>query len=143
MSAQHHCPYRQSTPLQQALAPDKMRIAFLFGAGCPVSIRVPGDDGDDKALIPDIRGLTALVKSKMGQDEGQKQSYAALLRRCDGSASEPTIERKRYLFLSELIIRVLNAREIEKCSGAFSCTFVNNPTNWATVGFGGGWRRCT
>jgi hypothetical protein len=92
MSAQHHCPYRQSTLLQQALAPDKMRIAFMLGAGCPVSIRVPGEGGADKALIPDIKGLTALVKSKMEHDEGQKESYAALLRRFEGSGSEPTIE---------------------------------------------------
>ncbi len=40
MNASSHCPYRQSTLLQQALAPDKMRIAFLLGAGCPVSIRI-------------------------------------------------------------------------------------------------------
>lgn len=35
MNTSSHCPYRQSTLLQQALAPDKMRIAFLLGAGCP------------------------------------------------------------------------------------------------------------
>ena len=45
MSTQTYCPYRQSTLLQQALAPGKMRIAFLLGAGCTVSIRMP--DGAD------------------------------------------------------------------------------------------------
>jgi len=50
------CPYREATLLQQALAPDKMQVAFLLGAGCPMSIRV-----DSKPLIPDITGLTNQV----------------------------------------------------------------------------------
>lgn len=44
-------PYRQIEKLQQALASGKSKIAFLLGAGCPVSIR----------LIPDIAGLTRTI----------------------------------------------------------------------------------
>lgn len=55
-----HCPYRQSALLQQALASDKMRVAFLLGAGCPVSIHVAVGQ-DTQPLIPDISGLTANV----------------------------------------------------------------------------------
>ena len=53
-------PYRQIKILQQALASDKSRIAFLLGAGCPVSIRI--EDGDDnKPLIQDIAKLTEVI----------------------------------------------------------------------------------
>lgn len=91
MNSSSHCPYRQSTLLQQALAPDKMRIAFLLGAGCPVSIRIA--DGDaSKPLIPDIRGLTEMVGEKLSKSE-KKDSYKTLLGRFNGGTpANPTIE---------------------------------------------------
>ncbi len=91
MNSSSHCPYRQSTLLQQALAPDKMRIAFLLGAGCPVSIRIA--DGDaSKPLIPDIRGLTEMVGEKLSKSE-KKDSYNTLLERFKGGTpANPTIE---------------------------------------------------
>jgi hypothetical protein len=55
MISQAHCPYRQSSLLQQALAPDKMRVAFFLGAGCPMAIRV-ADGAGTKPLIPDVKG---------------------------------------------------------------------------------------
>ena len=92
MSAQTYCPYRQSTLLQQTLAPDKMRIAFLLGAGCPVSIRVPDGVGT-KPLIPDIRGLTVAVKEQLEKSADHKASYAVLLKRFEGGTpNNPTIE---------------------------------------------------
>lgn len=92
MNSSTHCPYRQSTLLQQALAPDKMRIAFLLGAGCPVSIRIP-DGAGSKPLIPDIRGLTNLVGEKLGKSDQYKDSYGTLLKRLnDGVTVNPTIE---------------------------------------------------
>lgn len=92
MSTQTHCPYRQSTLLQQALAPDKMRIAFLLGAGCPVSIRVP-DGAGTKPLIPDIRGLTDAVHAQLSVSAEHKVSYALLCKRFEGgSPKTPTIE---------------------------------------------------
>lgn len=93
MTATFHCPYRQSTLLQQALAPDKMRIAFLLGAGCPVSIRIP-DGASTRPLIPDIRGLTTLVNQKLAASPEHAKSHAAVLKRFgDGdSPGDPTIE---------------------------------------------------
>ena len=92
MSTQTHCPYRQSTLLQQALAPDKMRIAFLLGAGCPVSIRVPDGTGT-KPLIPDIRGLTNAVHAQLSASAEHKVSYASLCKRFEGGPPKnPTIE---------------------------------------------------
>ena len=59
-----HCPYRRATDLLQRLAPGKMRVGFLIGAGCPLSVQVP-DGEKTKPLIPDINGLTKLVKDAL------------------------------------------------------------------------------
>ena len=53
-------PHRQIEILQNALSSDKSKIAFLLGAGCPVSI--PVKDGDNtRPLIPDIKELTNTI----------------------------------------------------------------------------------
>ncbi|WP_281983262.1 SIR2 family protein [Azonexus hydrophilus] len=92
MKKSFHCPYRQSTLLQQALAPDKMRIAFLLGAGCPVSVRIP-DSAGTKPLIQDIRGLTEIVKNELIQSAKHQGNFAALMQRfIGGSPKNPTLE---------------------------------------------------
>ena len=63
-----HCPYRRTTDLLQRLAPNKMRIGFFIGAGCSLSVN--GDDG--KPFIPEIAGLTELVKSHLDKDDKLK-----------------------------------------------------------------------
>lgn len=63
-----HCPYRRATDLLQRLAPGKMRIGFLLGAGCALAIRV--QDGETtKPLIPEIAGLTEQVKKVLDSNE--------------------------------------------------------------------------
>ena len=92
MSSQTHCPYRQSTLLQKTLAPDKMQIAFLLGAGCPASVQVPAEAGT-KPLIPDMRGLTSAVNKRLSESNVHKESYAVLLQRFAGDVpTNPTIE---------------------------------------------------
>lgn len=86
-----HCPYRQSSLLQQALAPNKMRIAFLLGAGCPMSVRVDAGEGNTSPLIPDIAGLTALVSTTLAKDAELGADYASLLARF-GVDAAPNIE---------------------------------------------------
>ncbi|MEJ7927831.1 hypothetical protein WG908_13835 [Sphingobium sp. AN641] len=89
MTEASHCPYRQSTLLQQVLTPDKMRIAFLLGAGCPVSIQIPTAEGSTH-LIPDIAGLTKHVSEAMSASTEFSAHYASLLGRFgDG---KPTME---------------------------------------------------
>lgn len=90
MSGFTHCPYRQSSLLQQALAPNKMRIAFLLGAGCPMSIRVDAGGGNTSPLIPDIAGLTTLVSTTLATDVELGADYASLLARFGAAA--PNIE---------------------------------------------------
>jgi hypothetical protein len=89
---QIHCPYRQATLLQQALAPDKMRVAFFLGAGCPVAIRVPNGTGTNP-LIPDIAELTRRVSSKIEASATYKAGFAALKRLSDSGTTKPHIEQ--------------------------------------------------
>lgn len=87
-----HCPYRQSVLLQQALSPDKMKIAFLLGAGCPVSIEVMRA-GVAAQLIPDIKGLTSIVLQRLAADPINKESSSAVTNRLAANGmSNPTIE---------------------------------------------------
>jgi hypothetical protein len=90
MTEPSHCPYRQSTLLQQVLTPDKMRIAFLLGAGCPVSVQVPKGTGTG-ALIPDISGLTDQVSQALSSNADFSGDYSNLLGRFTGG-KKPTIE---------------------------------------------------
>src|SRR6266478_4753980 len=88
-----HCPYRQSTLLQQALTPDKMRVAFLLGAGCPVSIRVPDGEGT-RPLIPDIAGLTKQVRESLEASHEHKDGFAAVVKRlAERGNAQPNIEQ--------------------------------------------------
>ncbi|MCX7098516.1 MAG: SIR2 family protein [Methylococcales bacterium] len=86
MKSNTHCPYRQSSLLQQVLSPDKMRIAFLLGAGCPYSIQIDADSAK-KPLIPDIRGLTKYVSEKLSTDERHKDNYQILANRLSENAT--------------------------------------------------------
>ena len=86
MTTSSHCPYRQATLLQQALASNKMRIAFLLGAGCPVAVK----DANGTPLIPDIKGLTVKLKAAMSSDDDNSANFDLLLSRMgDG---EHTVE---------------------------------------------------
>jgi hypothetical protein len=86
MNSKTHCPYRQSTLLQQALAPDKMRIAFMLGAGCPASIRRE-PEGSSQPLIPDICGLTTFVDTELKKSDAHKESYAKLRSRLPSTST--------------------------------------------------------
>lgn len=89
---QVHCPYRRASLLQQSLTPDKMRIAFFLGAGCPVSVRIP-DGASTKALIPNIEGLTKYVCEALDKSAASKTSAAAVIKRLrDGGLANPNIE---------------------------------------------------
>jgi len=89
-SAQFHCPYRQASLLQQALAPDKMRVGFFLGAGCPTAIRVP-DGTNTKPLIPDIDGLTKHIVDSIGVTVTNEQSKVSKTAPTDqGKAAQPS-----------------------------------------------------
>jgi len=54
-------PERLTNELLQCLTQDKKRLGLLLGAGCPYSIK----DEAGKPMIPDIDGLTDVVKSEV------------------------------------------------------------------------------
>ncbi len=84
-----HCPYRRTTDLLQRLAPNKMRVGFFIGAGCSLSVQ--GADG--KPLIPEIAGLTKLVKSYLDNDAKLKTvAQTAWDRVAARSIPTPTVE---------------------------------------------------
>jgi len=86
-----HCPYRRATDLLQRLAPGKMRIGFLIGAGCPLAVR---DGTGTKPLIPEIAGLTKQVKDVLdtGSDDIRKATALAWKRVTECGFATPTVE---------------------------------------------------
>lgn len=88
-----HCPYRRTTDLLQRLAPGKMRIGFFIGAGCPLAISVPDGNGGTKPLIPEIAGLTTLVKQSLDNDNDLKTVAQTAWDRVIGRGiAKPTVE---------------------------------------------------
>lgn len=61
-------PSRQLSYLQQCLSSNKKPLGVFLGAGCPMSIRVGGAEGNRAPLIPDIAGLTRMVREKLIED---------------------------------------------------------------------------
>jgi hypothetical protein len=66
-----HSPYRRATDLLQRLAPGKMRIGFFLGAGCPLAVQIDLG-GKTEPLIPEITGVTKLVKEFLDNDKDLK-----------------------------------------------------------------------
>ncbi|TNJ34034.1 SIR2 family protein [Prosthecochloris vibrioformis] len=79
--------------LRQALASDKNRVAFLLGAGCPLSIR----DKESKPLIPDIAGLTTAVCRELDQDKIEKLKTGIVLPGGKEATIEDILSRVRLL----------------------------------------------
>jgi hypothetical protein len=80
--------------LRQTLAAEKLSLGFFLGAGCPCSVRVPGEKaGTDRPLIPDIKGLTVDVNESISasKDHGEKYKKLISVLGEDGD-SAPTIE---------------------------------------------------
>lgn len=87
-----HCPYRRTVDLLQRLAPGKMRIGFLLGAGCPLAVRVT-KDGANVPLIPDIAGLTDQVFRELSTEDAVKAvAQVAWDRVSARGIAKPTIE---------------------------------------------------
>jgi len=87
-----HCPYRRTTDLLQRLAPGKMRIGFIIGAGCPLSIQVPGVGGATRPLIPEILGLTQQVRASLNTGDLGTTANAMWERVVARGIARPTIE---------------------------------------------------
>jgi hypothetical protein len=87
-----HDPYRRATDILQRLAPGKMRVGFFLGAGCPLAVQIPVA-GKLEPLIPDIGGVTALVKASLdGNADLKLAAQSAWDRVIARGISMPTIE---------------------------------------------------
>lgn len=68
MTTTVHNPDQYMYDFKHLLTHSKKKIGILLGAGAPVSINI-GDEENWKSLIPDIKGLTELVKASLtGKD---------------------------------------------------------------------------
>ena len=86
------CPYQQVKSLQQALSPDKMRVGFFLGAGCPSAINVP-TGGVTEPLIPNIEGLTDIIRIKFEACAKYKDHFKKILRQLgDSPTNKKTVE---------------------------------------------------
>jgi len=81
-------PERQVNQLLQCLTQDKMRIAFLVGAGCPYSI----EDKSNSPLIPDIKGLTEAVRKEVCCKEYKKPWENICSQIIEDGITQPNIE---------------------------------------------------
>ena len=61
-----HEPLKQIDYLRQCLSSDKKPLGLFLGAGCPMAIKVGGSGNNP--LIPDIAGITEVVRSKLSKD---------------------------------------------------------------------------
>lgn len=68
---------RQLEYIQQLLSQNKNPIGFLFGAGCPLSIRV-GEGDNAEPLIPDVSGLKKIVDQHLTSDKGTEKTWNCL-----------------------------------------------------------------
>lgn len=79
--------------LRQALASDKNKVAFLLGAGCPLSIR----DDEKNPLIPDIAGLTKAVCKELDEEKVGKLKNGIALPEGKEATIEDILSRVRLL----------------------------------------------
>lgn len=91
-----------------------MRIAFMLGAGCPVSVQTPEGAIETFPLIPDIAGLTKLIKAKLSTSDASKASYETLLARF-GPEAKPNIEE--ILSHVRALIDVIKEGQIDGLNG--------------------------
>lgn len=60
-------PHRQVGYLQERLRSDKTPLGLFLAAGCPLAIRT-GADEKSPPLIPDIEGMTKIVRQKIAEN---------------------------------------------------------------------------
>ena len=71
-----HDPLQFVKQFHQILAADKLLVGFFLGAGCPCSIQVPKENGDQSApLIADIAGLTKTVSETLLASDGVAEPF--------------------------------------------------------------------
>ena len=97
MNSEHEI-FRQVGYIQQTLSQDKKPIGIFIAAGCPLSVRVNEREVDGvkvtDPLIPDVAGLTTLIKKQLtSPDKAIPSHYDLLLTQMETDGIvEPNIE---------------------------------------------------
>lgn len=116
MTTTVHNPDQYMYDFQHVLTHSKKKIGILLGAGAPVSIDV-GSDGNWKPLIPDIAGLTKIVKDSL-QNEMDIKAFNELEKTLPNNNIESILSRVRSLseVIGEAEVHGLNADGFSKLS---------------------------
>lgn len=98
MSESTHNPDQYIFGFRQLVSSGKKKIGILIGAGAPVSINT-GSETEWKSLIPNLAGLTAIVKSELNSSD--LATYISL----EDSLDNPNLEKvlSKIRALSEVI----------------------------------------
>lgn len=104
MSTTHNLT-RQADLLRQILSQNNRPLALLMGAGCPLAIIVE-NDGKSAPLIPDIKGLTEILRKKCGEKTGFRATIDSL---AEDGLQEPNVE--------DILSRIRELRKVAGTSG--------------------------
>ncbi len=86
-----HDPHKQIGYIQQSLSADKKPLGIFVGAGCPTAIK--SEKTPAAPLIPDIKGMTELVQSKLcGQNNCKGLLKAVETNFCTDGKKDASIE---------------------------------------------------
>jgi hypothetical protein len=105
-----HDPERQAGYLRQTLNQSRRPLGLLLGAGCPVAVRVDG-----QPLIPDIAGLTALIREQLAASD-MSEEWDALTAQLPPDANvEALLSQIRSLraVAGPDVVRGLNAQQLD------------------------------
>ncbi|MFD2231362.1 SIR2 family protein [Alkalimarinus sediminis] len=116
MTTTVHNPDQYMYDFQHVLTHSKKKIGILLGAGAPVSINI-GGSGKWEPLIPDIAGLTKIVKSKL-DDKKDIYAFNELEKTLSNSNIELILSRVRSLaeVIGEAEVHGLNAEGFNELS---------------------------
>lgn len=119
-SKYRHDPIRQVRFLRESIQLGKKPLGIFLGAGCPLAIQVPieqGSEGQQKAaespsnpLIPDVAKMTEIILSKLKEDENHKASVEILYSHFSEYIGIPTLEN--YLSHLRALIDVCGGQEV-------------------------------
>jgi hypothetical protein len=102
---------------QHVLTHSKKKIGILVGAGAPVSINTAEEGEDWKPLIPDIAGLTKIVKDSL-TEPSDSSAFDAIAESLSDNNIELVLSRIRSLaeVIGEAEVHGLNATGYQKLS---------------------------
>ena len=123
-------PTRHLSYLQQCLSSDKKPLGLFFGAGCSMAIRTQGNGSPP--LIPDIAGITEIVRKELGKNDQSKSLLETIEQHfVEDERAETTVEdmlthiRALRAVAGKSKIRDLTGGQLDKLDEAI-CNIIHN-----------------